>query len=91
MFYLVSYDVVNDRRRTKIAKKLEDYGKRVQYSVFECLLDDNRIEDLKRAIIPFLNEDEDSLRIYNLCQSCLKSVKVLGIGEISSDPEVYII
>jgi CRISPR-associated protein Cas2 len=38
MFYLVSYDIPDDRRRTRLAKLLKDYGGRVQYSVFECLL-----------------------------------------------------
>lgn len=91
MFYLVSYDVVDDRRRNKIAKRLKDYGERVQYSVFECLLDEEKIKELKEKVMLFLNEDEDSIRIYGLCQSCSKNVKVLGIGEISQDPEVYIV
>ena len=91
MFYLVSYDVVDDKRRTKISQKLEDYGKRVQYSVFECILDDKKIEELKEKILEILDEDEDSIRIYNLCQSCIKNVKVFGIGQITSDPDVYIV
>lgn len=40
MFYLVSYDIPETRRRTKLAKILEDFGDRVQYSVFECILDE---------------------------------------------------
>ena len=39
MFYLVSYDIPDTKRRTKLAKTLEDFGDRVQYSVFECILD----------------------------------------------------
>ncbi|MEW6376162.1 MAG: CRISPR-associated endonuclease Cas2, partial [Thermodesulfobacteriota bacterium] len=39
MFYVVSYDIPDDQRRIKIAKILEDFGDRVQYSVFECLLE----------------------------------------------------
>src|SRR5262245_31991344 len=35
MFYLIAYDIPNDQRRTKVAKTLEDFGDRVQYSVFE--------------------------------------------------------
>lgn len=91
MFYLVSYDVVDDKRRNKLAKKLKDYGKRVQYSVFECLLNEEKIKELEKAILPFFNQDEDSIRIYGLCQACSKNVKVLGIGDISQDPEVYIV
>lgn len=36
MLYLISYDIAVDKRRTKIAKLLEGFGQRVQYSVFEC-------------------------------------------------------
>jgi len=39
-FILVTYDIENDRRRTKIHKVLEGYGISVQYSVFECFLSD---------------------------------------------------
>ncbi|MCA9742068.1 CRISPR-associated endonuclease Cas2, partial [candidate division KSB1 bacterium] len=36
MLLLVSYDIVDDKQRTKLAKRLQNYGQRVQYSVFEC-------------------------------------------------------
>jgi CRISPR-associated protein Cas2 len=40
MLILVSYDVPDDRRRTRLAHALKDFGERVQYSVFECRLDE---------------------------------------------------
>src|SRR6185436_13646804 len=40
MLILVSYDIPDDRRRTKLANALKDFGERVQYSVFEFLLDE---------------------------------------------------
>ncbi|HOT98551.1 MAG TPA: CRISPR-associated endonuclease Cas2, partial [bacterium] len=39
MLYLVSYDIIDNAKRIRLAKKLQDYGQRVQYSVFECSLD----------------------------------------------------
>lgn len=44
--YLVSYDITSDRRRRRIANLLENYGKRIQYSVFECYLDEKRYQKL---------------------------------------------
>ena len=41
---LVSYDISDDKRRRKVCKILEGYGYRVQYSVFECDLDDKKIQ-----------------------------------------------
>lgn len=48
--YLVSYDITSDRRRRRIANLLENYGKRIQYSVFECDLDEKRYQKLYQEI-----------------------------------------
>ena len=40
MFYVVSYDISDDRRRLNLVKTLLDFGAMVQYSVFECLMDE---------------------------------------------------
>lgn len=44
--YVISYDISNDRRRNKIAKILLDYGRRVQYSVFECEMNQKSFKEL---------------------------------------------
>lgn len=46
MFYIISYDIPDDKRRNRTAKILLDFGKRVQYSVFECILDNALFEKL---------------------------------------------
>ena len=51
MFYVVAYDIRDDRRRTRVAKILEDFGDRAQYSVFEMELDrPERIKALHRRL-----------------------------------------
>jgi len=59
MFYLVSYDIPDDKRRTKLAKTIKDFGDRVQYSVFECLLDksllDKMTDRIDKIIVSSLN------------------------------------
>ena len=42
MYFVVSYDISDDKRRTKIHNTLKSYGQRVQYSVFECDLTDTQ-------------------------------------------------
>ena len=91
MFIVVSYDIRNDRTRNKISKTMLDYGTRIQYSVFECNLTKNQIQKMTMELKDLLDEDEDSIRIYYLCDSCLKKTKVFGIGEITRDKEVYIV
>lgn len=48
--YVISYDISSDSLRTKIAKELENYGLRVQYSVFECKIDRTRFRELYRKL-----------------------------------------
>lgn len=46
MVYVVSYDIASDRTRRKLAKLLEGYGVRIQYSVFECRLTEKRFQKM---------------------------------------------
>ncbi len=60
---MVCYDVVDDRRRHQLAKRLEQCCQRVQYSVVECPLDTAELEKkLEKLWLPLLNLQEDSLR-----------------------------
>ncbi|MCL6558685.1 MAG: CRISPR-associated endonuclease Cas2 [Firmicutes bacterium] len=91
MNVVVSYDITDDRRRNKLAKVLKDYGTRVQYSVFEVVVDGGRFEKMRRAIEKVINESEDSVRFYILCAACLGRIICLGKGEEFSREEDYYI
>jgi CRISPR-associated protein Cas2 len=64
LLYLISYDVPCNKRRKKVSDLLEGYGKRVQLSVFECLLNRQQYRELHDRLQPRINIAEDSLRIY---------------------------
>ena len=64
--YLVSYDISDPKRLRRVARALEGYGVRLQYSVFECPLDDLRMPLLKAALQPILNHDEDQVLLVSL-------------------------
>lgn len=91
MLYLVSYDIPDTPRRTKIAKILDDFGDRVQYSVFECLIDGELLEKMTARLMKAVNEAEDSIRIYTLCGNCEKAIRIIGQGEVSKEEKVYIL
>jgi len=91
MHYIISYDIPDDRRRTKLANVLLDFGERVQYSVFEAALDGKLFDNLLRRINNEINEQEDSVRIYPMCAICEKGIMVLGKGHILEDKDVYIL
>ena len=78
MRFIVSYDVVDDKRRTKLAKRLLNFGSRVQYSVFECNLTSEQLRQLKKQTLACIKKEEDSLRIYRLCEECSKRMQAYG-------------
>ncbi|MFK5921355.1 MAG: CRISPR-associated endonuclease Cas2 [Verrucomicrobiota bacterium] len=64
--YLVSYDISDPKRLRHVAKTCESFGTRIQYSVFECPLDDLRLEKLKHALLTTINHDEDQVLFISL-------------------------
>ncbi|MCL0065608.1 CRISPR-associated endonuclease Cas2 [Dehalococcoidia bacterium] len=89
-YMVISYDISDDRKRNKVANILEDYGKRVQYSVFECRLDEKTLAELIDKLKPF-PERNDSIRVYQICEACLKRVILLGKGKIAEEPRFFVV
>ncbi len=77
---LVSYDVVDNAKRFQLAKYLKGYLERVQKSVFEGVIADRHLERLKQGIAKRINREEDSVRIYSLCERCVGGVEIIGTG-----------
>ena len=71
MWILITYDVSTETaagraRLRKVAKTCEDYGQRVQKSVFECTVGDATYHRLKSRLLAIIDPDEDSIRFYKL-------------------------
>jgi CRISPR-associated protein Cas2 len=64
--FLISYDICNPKRLRKVARAMEGFGVRLQYSVFECPLDAVRLAKLKAELQPLLKHDEDQVLIVSL-------------------------
>lgn len=90
-FYLLTYDVPDDKRRLKLAKALEALGERVQYSVFEAYLTDKELEKLLKQTQKILNQNEDNLRVYVLCGQCRSKVLTYGNGKVTDPPGLMIV
>jgi CRISPR-associated protein Cas2 len=82
---LVSYDVCDDRKRTRLAKYLTGYLDRVQKSVFEGAVDESKLELLRVGIGQRIDRDVDSVRIYTLCARCCRVAEVIGCGTVIGD------
>ena len=91
MFVIVSYDVATDegkgqRRLRRVARACQDYGQRVQYSVFECIVDPAQWAKLKARLISEIDPDKDSLRFYYLGSNWRHHVEHIG-AKTSIDQE----
>ena len=83
MMVLVSYDVMvtspgGQRRLRKVAKACTDYGQRVQYSVFECVIDPAQWVKLKNTLENIIDDKTDSLRYYYLGANYKRRVEHIG-------------
>jgi CRISPR-associated protein Cas2 len=90
MFYAISYDISDDSRRNPISKILERYGTRVQFSLFECNLDTDRLTELLQKLEEIIKPDEDSLRCYPLCNSCLENINRIGGPPVTHDSAFFV-
>ncbi|MHB1348675.1 MAG: CRISPR-associated endonuclease Cas2 [Desulfobulbaceae bacterium] len=91
MFVLVSYDVSTatpggQRRLRRVAKTCRNFGQRVQFSVFECIVDPGQWARLRQKLIDEIDEETDSLRFYFLGSNWEHRVEHVG-GKPALDQE----
>ncbi len=84
MLVLITYDVntetVSGRKRLrKIAKVCQDYGQRVQNSVFECMLDAAQCKMVQAKLCSLIDRETDSLRFYYLGKQYEKKIEHFGV------------
>lgn len=91
MFTIISYDIVVDKRRTRVMKLLKGYGLRVQYSVFECDLTPEQLAKVVRAVTALIDLNTDSVRCYLLDAAAVERIRILGIGRVTVDPPYYLV
>ena len=73
----ITYDISDDRVRTRVYKILEKYGAWKQYSVFELEINDIQRVKLEDEIRAQISAD-DKVRLYQFCERCVKNIKDLG-------------
>jgi len=91
MLVLVTYDVNTEtpagrKRLRRVAKACENFGQRVQFSVFECLVDPGQWAALRLRLIDEIDERQDSLRFYFLGSNWKRRVEHVG-AKPAYDPE----
>ena len=88
MQVVVTYDISEDKRRTKIHKVLKSYGQWMQFSVFECVVTRTEYARLRNRLSGLIEPEVDSIRFYFLCECCQGKVERIG-GEMVRDDTVF--
>jgi CRISPR-associated protein Cas2 len=91
MFVVVTYDIANDRRRLQVSSELENFGDRVNYSVFECRLEPGTIALLRKRLAELIEPGEDNVRYYVLCDACVTKIEVQGKKGVTRDAGYVIV
>ena len=87
MWVLITYDVNTQTsegrsRLRRVASTCQDYGQRVQKSVFECTISDMVFHRMKERLLDIIDEEQDSIRFYKLPESREKHVEEFGQGNV---------
>lgn len=83
MFILITYDIntttSDGRKRLRtVAKICQNYGQRVQNSVFECKVDEGQFRLIKHKLSETIDHEKDSLRFYRLGKNYEKTIEQMG-------------
>ena len=86
MLVLVTYDVSTEkpegkRRLRRIAEVCQDYGQRVQLSVFECLVGEKELVMLRSRLSAEMKKEEDSVRLYFLDEAARERTEHYGVAK----------
>ena len=88
MHIVVSYDISDDKRRTRIHKVLKSYGQWMQFSLFECDVTETEYAKLRSRLNRMIKPEQDSIRFYFLCACCSNKVERIG-GEPVRDDSIF--
>ena len=91
MFVVITYDIADDRRRLHVSEELENFGSRVNFSVFECHLDSDTLLEIKGRLAKVIEPAEDNVRYYVLCDGCVKKIEIQGKGEITRNQDYFVV
>jgi CRISPR-associated protein Cas2 len=91
MLTLLAYDVADQKRLARVAKVCEDYGVRVQYSVFECRLEEAEFTDFWLKLLEVIDEKEDRLVAYKIDARSAKETLTAGTMVCSEKCVCYLV
>jgi CRISPR-associated protein Cas2 len=91
MLTLVAYDITDEKRLRRVAQVCEDFGVRVQYSLFECRLEESAFADFWLQLLEVIEEKEDRLVAYKIDARSAKETLTAGTMVCSEKVVCYLV
>ncbi len=91
MLTVITYDITDDRCREKLSNELENFGLRVQRSVFECFLTESLLIEVKERVMSIIDVEQDSVRFYTLCKTDEEYIKCDGNCVIHRNEDYFMV
>ena len=79
---IVCYDISNDKRRRQVERYLLAHGERIEYSVFEIVIDVARWHHFRQQLTQLIEPQHDKLNYYQLCQWCRSNILCQGSAQL---------
>ncbi|SHK23684.1 MULTISPECIES: CRISPR-associated endonuclease Cas2 [Desulfatibacillum] len=91
MNMIVAYDITDPKRLAKVAKTMEDYGTRVQKSIFEVEADARIFFLMKKRLESIIDPKTDGIKYFPLCEKCAGTLEVIGQGHFLDPDHEFLI
>lgn len=91
MLTLVGYDISDPKRLARIARVCEDFGVRVQYSLFECRLEEPDFQNFWLTLLGEIDEKADRIVAYKIDARCAKETLTAGTMVCSEKVVCYVV
>ncbi len=89
MNMIVAYDIADPKRLNTVAKIIQDYGTRVQKSIFEVAVDEKIFAEMKARLEIVIVPGEDGVKYFPVCEKCAGTVEIIGQGFFTDPDEEY--
>ena len=83
---VVAYDISEDRRRARAAATLQQWGDRIQRSLFLCTIEPDTLTELRGHLTEIIDVDTDSVYMFRQCAACWETVEVIGQATVEDEP-----
>ena len=90
-FFVVTYDISDDKRRAAVVKLLENLGARVNYSVFECMLTDVQYRGMCAKLDKLVQRGDDWVNVYPLCTECYARIRYVPDRSVRIPDKIVVI